>query len=435
MLFAALCFATTGTSRELGPDSATSLGVATTRFVVGALALWGLTTLFARASTPVRRAPLVVWLFAGAGQALYGATFFAAVRSAGVAIGTVVALGSAPLITGAISFVMSRSRPSPRWLFATALAIVGIALIVSGDATSDVSATGVAFALVAGFGYAIFALASKSLMSTGMPAIGVMMRVFSLAALFLSPALFVVDLSWARTGSGIALAVWLGVITVALAYWAYAHGLQHLKPREATMLTLFEPAVATLLGAVVLGERPTSIAWVGIAIVSVAILVETVKPDDVTIVPISNRRDLWDEAARWSVEAWHHEFPDDTVQTYLDQYAMTQDPQGRLIEVYAAVDRRGSLRGLATLVDDDDLPNATEPGPWLAAVFVHPDARRSGIGSRMVDHVTSRAATLGHETLYLYTEHSVDWYRSKGWTIVRDTTLNGLPHVVMSRML
>jgi GNAT superfamily N-acetyltransferase len=272
-------------------------------------------------------------------------------------------------------------------------------------------------------------------MSTGMPAIGVMTRVFSLAALFLSPALFVVDLSWVQTGSGIALAAWLGVVTVALAYWAYAHGLQHLKPREATMLTLFEPAVATLLGAVVLGERPTSFAWVGIAIVSVAILVETLAPDDVTIVPISNRRDLWDEAARWSVEAWRHEFPDDTVQTYLDQYALTQDPQGRLIEVYAAVDRGGSLRGLATLVDDDDLPDAREPGPWLAAVFVHPDARRCGIGSRLVDHVTSRAATLGHKTLYLYTEHSVDWYRSKGWTIVRDTTLNGLPHVVMSRML
>ena len=177
------------------------------------------------------------------------------------------------------------------------------------------------------------------------------------------------------------------------------------------------------------------VSLLGIAIVSVAILVETLAPDDVTIVPISNRRDLWDEAARWSVEAWHHEFPDDTVQTYLDQYAMTQDPQGRLIEVYAAVDRRGSLRGLATLVDDDDLPDAREPGPWLAAVFVHPDARRSGIGSRLVDHVTTRAATLGHETLYLYTEHSVDWYRSKGWTIVRDTTLNGLPHVVMSRRL
>ncbi|MFM7146031.1 MAG: GNAT family N-acetyltransferase [Actinomycetales bacterium] len=203
---------------------------------------------------------------------------------------------------------------------------------------------------------------------------------------------------------------------------------------SSTALVATQPVWAALI-ARARGVQIPGRTWVGIAIVSVAILVETLAPDDVTIVPISNRRDLWDDAARWSVEAWRHEFPDDTVQTYLDQYALTQDPQGRLIEVYAAVDRRGSLRGLATLVDDDDLPNATEPGPWLAAVFVHPDVRRCGIGSRLVDHVTSRAATLGHETLYLYTEHSVDWYRSKGWTIVRDTTLNGLPHVVMSRML
>ena len=435
MLFAALCFATTGTSRELGPDSATSLGVAAIRFVVGAVALWGLTVLFTPKATPSRRVPLRTWVAAGAGQALYGATFFAAVRSAGVAVGTVVALGSAPLITGAMSFAMSRSRPARRWIYATSLAILGIALIVSSDATSEVSTTGVVFALAAGFGYAIFALASKSLVSTGMASNAVMVRVFGLAALFLSPALFVVDMSWALTGSGVALAAWLGVVTVALAYWAYAQGLKHLKPREATMLTLFEPAVATLLGAVVLSERPTTSAWIGIAIVAVAILIETLAPDDVSVVPISDRRDLWDEAARWSVEAWRHEFPDDTPQTYLDQYAQMTHPHGRLIEVYAAVDRSGSLRGLATLVDDDDLPGAIEPGPWLAAVFVHPDARRSGIGSRLVEHVTMRAARLGHQRLYLYTEHSVDWYRSKGWSVVRETTLNGLPHTVMEKTL
>ena len=106
-----------------------------------------------------------------------------------------------------------------------------------------------------------------------------------------------------------------------------------------------------------------------------------------------------------------------------------------MIEVYAALGNDGSLRGLATLVDDDELPNAAEPGPWLAAVFVHEATRRTGIGSLLVEHVTNRAQTLGHRELYLYTEHSVDWYRAKGWTIVRETPLNDLPHTVMRKVL
>jgi DME family drug/metabolite transporter len=435
VLFAALCFATTGTSRELGPDSATSLGVAVVRFLVGALALWALTRLFAertRTKTPV--APLL-WILAGAGQALYGATFFAAVRSTGVAVGTVVALGSAPLITGALSFILGRSLPSRRWLIATTVAIVGIALIVSSDAASDIAAEGVLYALFAGLGYAIFALASKKLVATGMPSNAVMTRVFALAALFLSPTLFFVDVSWVTTPGGITLALWLGIVTVALAYWAYAQGLKHLKPREATMLTLFEPAVATVLGAVVLGERPTMVAWIGIVVVAGAILIETLTPDEVRIVPLAEHPELWNLAASWSVTAWRHEFPNDTEQTYLDQYAMARNPEGRLIEVYAAITAQGSLRGLATLVDDDDLPGATEPGPWLAAVFVHESARREGIGSQLVDHVTNRARHLAHHELFLYTEHSVEWYRNKGWMVVRKTTLNALPHTVMRKLL
>ena len=435
VLFAALCFATTGTSRELGPDSATSLGVAVIRFVVGALALWALTQVFTERSGRQQETSVRTWILAGAGQALYGATFFVAVRSTGVAIGTVVALGSAPLITGALSFVMNRSRPSLRWLVATTLAIVGISMIVSSDASSEVSSTGTLFALCAGLGYAIFALASKKLVETGMPSNAVMTRVFALAALFLSPALFFVDISWVATSSGVALALWLGVVTVALAYWAYAQGLKQLKPREATMLTLFEPAVATVLGAVVLAERPSVIAWVGIAVVAVAILIETLLSDEIRIVPLAEHPHLWREAAMWSFEAWRHEFPHDTEETYLDQYARAANPSGRLIEVYAALERNDSLRGLATLVDDDDLPGATEPGPWLAAVFVHQHARRAGIGSQLVDHITNRARQLGHRELYLYTEHSVDWYRAKDWTVVRETTLNDLPHTVMRKLL
>ena len=139
----------------------------------------------------------------------------------------------------------------------------------------------------------------------------------------------------------------------------------------------------------------------------------------------------WQTAAEWSFEAWKHDFPSDTVQTYLDQYALASSEPEELLEVFAAIDSQDDLLGVATLVDDDELPDAPEPGPWLAAVFVTPDARKFGVGSALVEHVVNRARELGYPKIYLYTEHQELWYASKGWTKIRDIIFLGLHHTVM----
>lgn len=149
------------------------------------------------------------------------------------------------------------------------------------------------------------------------------------------------------------------------------------------------------------------------------------------VVALAEHQHHWQTAAEWSFAAWQHEFPSDTVQTYLDQYALAASKPEKLIEIYAAIDSDDKLLGVATLVDDDELPDAPEPGPWLAAVFVAPDARKFGAGSALVDRVVSRTRELDHSKLYLYTEHAQAWYLNKGWTKIRDTVFLGLHHTVM----
>ncbi|MEI7972081.1 MAG: EamA family transporter [Actinomycetota bacterium] len=275
VLFAAVCFATTGTSRALGPDSATSLGVAAIRFIVGAIALFAITALVRKPHVTTVSLPLYIWMIAGFGQAMYGATFFAAVHETGVAIGTVVALGSAPILTGVLSAVLFRSMPSRTWLLATSVAIVGMALIVLSGDDANVSVPGVMYALGAGLGYALFAIASKRIVESGITSDVAMSRVFGIAAIMLAPALVFVNTDWVLTAGGISLGLWLGIVTVALAYWAYASGLAHLEPRETTMITLAEPVVATILGALVLDERPATLAWLGIILVIAALAYES----------------------------------------------------------------------------------------------------------------------------------------------------------------
>ena len=149
------------------------------------------------------------------------------------------------------------------------------------------------------------------------------------------------------------------------------------------------------------------------------------------VIALAEHPHHWQTAAEWSFEAWKHEFPSDTVQTYLDQYALAASESEELLEVFAATDSHGNLLGVATLVDDDELPDAPEPGPWLAAVFVTPSAREFGVGSALVEHVVNRARELGYPKIYLYTEHQELWYASKGWTKIRDIVFLGLHHTVM----
>jgi DME family drug/metabolite transporter len=269
ILFSGVCFATTGTAQALGADSAPSIGIAAVRLIIGAFTLVVFSAIMAHSaekSSP-RQVPQAQWWIAGGAMALYGATFFAAVRSTGVAIGTVVALGSAPIFAGVLGSVFYNVIPTRKWILSTAGSIVGITLIVVTGTSSEINTNGVVLAFGAGLGYAIFALTSKNIMSSGVRAELAMARVFLISAVLMSPVLLFIDNSWIFTVRGIAIALWLGVVTIAIAYIAYSIGLRSLHANEATTLTLIEPVVATLLGALVLAERPSHLAWAGMVLV------------------------------------------------------------------------------------------------------------------------------------------------------------------------
>jgi DME family drug/metabolite transporter len=265
VLLAAVCFGTTGTAQALGPD-ASAVTVGAVRIAVGALLLLAVQRAVARAGPAGRwpRAPLA----AGAlGVAAYQLCFFAAVKDTGVAVGTVVALGSAPALAGLGGWLVDRRAPGSAWAGATALAAVGVALLALAGGGSHVSAPGVALALGAGAAYATFTLAAKRLLDAGHAVEPTMARVFGFGALLLLPVLVLGDVAWVATPGGAAMALWLGAVPTAIAYLLFARGLRRLPANEVATLTLGEPVTATILGAVVLSERPGAIAIAGIGLI------------------------------------------------------------------------------------------------------------------------------------------------------------------------
>jgi len=149
------------------------------------------------------------------------------------------------------------------------------------------------------------------------------------------------------------------------------------------------------------------------------------------VVNIAHVPHHWQRAAELSVSEWKKYFPNDTVQTYFDLYGLTGQYEGHFAETYIAVNPEDELLGMATLVDDDELPESNEPGPWLAAVLTVPSKRQNGVGSTLVQQVVKRAHQHGHRELFLYTADEQEWYAKKGWIPTRETELNGIAHTVM----
>ena len=154
-----------------------------------------------------------------------------------------------------------------------------------------------------------------------------------------------------------------------------------------------------------------------------------------SVVNIADATQHWQRAAELSVTEWKEIFTEDSVQTYIDLYGQTGTYAGRFVETYVAISAQDELIGMATLVDDDELPNAPEPGPWLAAVLTVPNNRAQGVASAVVQRIVQRAHELRLPAIYLYTSDQQQWYANKGWKPLRETELNGIAHTVMCLLL
>lgn len=265
VLAASLLFGTTGTAQALGP-AASPVAVGAARIAVGAAVLLLVARLL-RSHEGALRWPRRELAVAGLSVAAYQLSFFAAVADTGVAIGTVVALGSAPAFAGLLGRTLDGSPLTRRWAGATALATAGVLLLVAGGAAATVSAGGAMLALGAGASYALYTVLSKRMLALGHRPEAVMARGFGLGALALLPVLALSDLSWLAAPDGVALALYLGAVPTALAYVLFARGLRRLSAGETATLTLAEPLTASILGAAVLAERPGALALAGALLV------------------------------------------------------------------------------------------------------------------------------------------------------------------------
>ncbi|MGZ0713070.1 DMT family transporter (plasmid) [Coraliomargarita sp. W4R53] len=279
VLAAALLFGTTGTAQALGPADSTPLSVGVMRMVIGGTGLALIAfTLAARHSRKridaaprprLTARPLTLMALTGVCLSLYQPLFFLGIERNGVAVGTVLALGSAPILAGLLELALTRRIPSATWLGATALATAGVVMLGVGGEFSTTGGTdflGVASSVGAGASFAVIANSQRALLDAGWDPFTVVGSMGASAAML--SALFVpfVDLHWLSAPNGLVMALWLGLATISVAYVLFTWGLSGLTAGTAATLTLGEPLTATILGMTVLGEQLSTLAVIGLVV-------------------------------------------------------------------------------------------------------------------------------------------------------------------------
>jgi DME family drug/metabolite transporter len=209
--------------------------------------------------------------------ATYQLGFFWATEATGVALATVVAIGVSPLASRLIGSVRGRPTPDAWWLISAVGLILGLVLLVIGSASDtnsvDFDILGVLAAVLAGASYAAYTEVGAVMMTRGWHPTSVMAVMFFGAGILTSPLLFVRNISWFVSGSGVAVILYLSLITLTISYVWFGWGLKRLPPTTVVMLTMFEPVVAAILAIAVLDETLSEVSCLGIFVVLVGLLV------------------------------------------------------------------------------------------------------------------------------------------------------------------
>lgn len=267
VIFAGMCWGMTGMLQALAPEGASSVTIGSVR-MVGAgflLLIYSLVTGgFSIFRLKLGRSGILITAVA---QVAYQMSFFSAVRLTGVALGTMIAVGTSPAVAGLLGRLFYSEKLTRRWYFSTAVAFVGCAMLIFGGAREGVTVNlrGCALAVMASLSYAFFGVGLKK---TGKAdAVQVAALVFTAAGLLSMPVLVLGDSSWMFSVRGMLVILVLCVVSTILPLIFFARGVRRVPLGNAYTLSMTEPLTAFLLAVFLLNERIPPVSVLGAALV------------------------------------------------------------------------------------------------------------------------------------------------------------------------
>ncbi|HGF7417128.1 TPA: DMT family transporter, partial [Vibrio cholerae] len=260
ILFAATLWGTTGTIASLAPNIS-SLAIGAFSMGVGGifqvfLSYKSIKKDFLKVIT--HKKMLILSIVA---LVVYPLAFYSSMRLAGVAIGTVVSIATAPFFSVLLECLFSKGRKvTKQWAISFVVGVIGIILLVSSEpssinnAHSDMKLFGVLLGLVAGMTYATYSWGLKTMIDQGVKSQAAMGSIFGFGATLLLPTLFITGDNMFSSPTNIMVLGYMALIPMGVGYIAYGFGLRFVTASSANLLTMFEPVIAAVLAVVIVGE-------------------------------------------------------------------------------------------------------------------------------------------------------------------------------------
>ncbi len=224
-------------------------------------------------------------LLGGLSVAVYPLAFYTSMRLSGVAVGTVVSIASAPFFTVLLECLISKKYVTRQWLISFALGAGGIVMLAVGKESTQTSSQfiyshyiGVLLGLLAGLSYAIYSWTARGMIEQGIHSKSAMASMFGLAALLLLPSLIFTGDQLFATALNAGIAVYMAIVPMCLGYVLFGYGLKYIEASQATLITLLEPALATLMAVWVVGEHINLVGWFGMGLILICLLLQMPKP-------------------------------------------------------------------------------------------------------------------------------------------------------------
>lgn len=277
-----ILWGTTGTAATFAPDAG-PLAIGAAALGIGGILQAVIAVPALRSGMGQLRRQLPTVALGALAVAVYPLAFYSSMHLAGVALGSVVSLASAPLASGALERFIQQTPLSRWWMVAAGLGVIGSILLCLSQMGSDPQDTGnalagIALGLVAGSSYAVYSWCSQSLMDKGISRAASMGAVFGSGGLLLMPTLLLTGAPLLASPQAFAVAAYMALVPMFLGYLLFGYGLSRLAASTATTITLSEPAVAAILAVAVVGERLGVLGWSGLAVIGVALAILAAAP-------------------------------------------------------------------------------------------------------------------------------------------------------------
>lgn len=138
-----------------------------------------------------------------------------------------------------------------------------------------------------------------------------------------------------------------------------------------------------------------------------------------------------DILANWLHQQFAYEFIDQPLADWQREFAEGQGNGDW--QCMIALENDQLLGGAALAAND--LPDRPELGPWLACVFIAPQARKRGLAEQLIEGICATAKATGTTRLYLHTHDRSDYYAKRGWQVQESFQAWGKEQRLMLRYL